>query len=143
MFSIFKIFKKKKIVPHVRLSGIIGSVGKFKQGLDFVGQQEIIKKALMELGLVKLNEANELLVEAEKRAYADRAEYLGDNDYVSVPVEKLISKEYAKFNITSNVINLGYFDSPLWEKIPEHKRNDLINQIPVDSVSSIMSSDSN
>jgi signal peptide peptidase SppA len=45
MFSIFKIFKKKKIVPHIRLSGIIGSVGKFKQGLDFNGQQEIIQKA--------------------------------------------------------------------------------------------------
>ena len=45
MFSIFKIFKKKKIVPHVRLSGIIGSVGKFKQGLDFNGQQEVIRKA--------------------------------------------------------------------------------------------------
>ena len=45
MFSIFKIFKKKKIVPHVRLSGIIGSVGRFKQGLDFTGQQEIIEKA--------------------------------------------------------------------------------------------------
>ena len=45
MFSIFKIFKKKKIIPHIRLSGVIGSVGKFKQGLDFVGQQEIIQKA--------------------------------------------------------------------------------------------------
>jgi len=45
MFSIFKIFKKKKIVPHIRLSGVIGAVGKFKQGLDFVGQQEIIEKA--------------------------------------------------------------------------------------------------
>ena len=45
MFSIFKIFKKKKIVPHIRLSGVIGSIGKFKQGLDFSGQQEIIKKA--------------------------------------------------------------------------------------------------
>ena len=45
MFSIFKIFKKKKIVPHIRLSGVIGSVGKFKQGLDFAGQQELIEKA--------------------------------------------------------------------------------------------------
>ena len=45
MLSIFKIFKKKKIVPHIRLSGVIGAVGKFKQGLDFVGQQEIIEKA--------------------------------------------------------------------------------------------------
>merc|ERR1711964_388008 len=45
MFSIFKIFKKKKIVPHIRLSGVIGSVGKFKQGLNFSGQQELIEKA--------------------------------------------------------------------------------------------------
>jgi len=45
MFSIFKIFKKKKVIPHIRLSGVIGSVGKFKQGLDFASQQEIIRKA--------------------------------------------------------------------------------------------------
>jgi len=45
MFSIFKIFKKKKVVPHIRLSGVIGSVGKFKLGLDFAGQQELIEKA--------------------------------------------------------------------------------------------------
>jgi len=45
MFSIFKIFKKKKIIPHIRLSGVIGSVGRFKQGLDFAGQQDIIQKA--------------------------------------------------------------------------------------------------
>ncbi len=41
-----------------------------------------------------------------------------------------LSKEYAKFNITSNVINLGYFDSPLWKSIPENKRKQLIKQIP-------------
>ena len=45
MISIFKIFKKKKIIPHIRLSGIIGSVGRFKQGINFAGQQEIIDKA--------------------------------------------------------------------------------------------------
>ena len=38
-------FKKKKIIPHIRLTGVIGSVGKFKQGIDFNGQEEIIKKA--------------------------------------------------------------------------------------------------
>ena len=41
----FSFFKKKKIIPHVRLSGVIGSAGRFKQGIDFSGQQEIIKKA--------------------------------------------------------------------------------------------------
>ena len=38
-------FKKKKIIPHIKLSGVIGNVGKFKQGIDFSGQEDIIKKA--------------------------------------------------------------------------------------------------
>ena len=41
----FSFLKKKKIIPHIRLSGVIGSAGRFKQGIDFSGQQEIIKKA--------------------------------------------------------------------------------------------------
>ena len=41
----FSFFKKKKIIPHIRLTGVIGSAGRFKQGIDFSGQQEIIKKA--------------------------------------------------------------------------------------------------
>jgi|TARA_Y100000817_G_scaffold294333_1_gene268141 signal peptide peptidase SppA len=41
----FSFFKKKKIVPHVKLNGIIGNVGKFKQGIDFSGQEDIISKA--------------------------------------------------------------------------------------------------
>ena len=38
-------FKKKKIIPHIKLSGVIGNVGKFKQGIDFSSQEEIISKA--------------------------------------------------------------------------------------------------
>ena len=41
----FSIFKKKKIVPHVRLTGIIGSGGKFKQGMELANQKDILKKA--------------------------------------------------------------------------------------------------
>ena len=41
----FSFFKKKKIIPHIKLSGVIGNVGKFKQGIDFSGQEEIISKA--------------------------------------------------------------------------------------------------
>jgi signal peptide peptidase SppA len=41
----FSFFKKKKIVAHIKLNGIIGNVGKFKQGIDFSGQEEIIAKA--------------------------------------------------------------------------------------------------
>jgi len=41
----FSFFKKKKIVSHIKLNGIIGNVGKFKQGINFSNQQEIIQKA--------------------------------------------------------------------------------------------------
>ena len=41
----FSFLKKKKIVPHIKLSGVIGNVGKFKQGIDFSGQEELISKA--------------------------------------------------------------------------------------------------
>jgi gamma-glutamyltranspeptidase/glutathione hydrolase len=36
-----------------------------------------------------------LMIETMKRAYADRAEFLGDPDVVAVPVERLTSKGYA------------------------------------------------
>lgn len=37
-----------------------------------------------------------IIVEAMRRSYRDRAEYLGDSDYVKVPLKKLISKNYAR-----------------------------------------------
>ncbi len=36
------------------------------------------------------------MVEAQRRAYADRAEYLGDPDFFPVPVQTLTSKDYAE-----------------------------------------------
>src|SRR5574337_546331 len=43
------------------------------------------------------NSANSVhhMTEAMKLAYADRAEYLGDPDFVKVPLKGLISKRYA------------------------------------------------
>ena len=41
----FSIFKKKTVIPHVRLTGVIGAAGRFKQGIDLAGQREILKKA--------------------------------------------------------------------------------------------------
>ena len=35
------------------------------------------------------------MVEAERRAYADRARYLGDQDFVNIPTGRLISDDYA------------------------------------------------
>ena len=41
-------------------------------------------------------DAMQLMAEAEKHAYADRSEYLGDPDFVKVPWQALTNKAYAK-----------------------------------------------
>mgnify|MGYP000314291394 CR=1 FL=1 len=41
------------------------------------------------------NERAHLLAEVMRRAYRDRAEYLGDPDFVDMPVERLIDPLYA------------------------------------------------
>jgi len=41
-------------------------------------------------------DAMQVMAEAEKRAYADRSEYLGDPDFVKVPWQALTNKAYAK-----------------------------------------------
>jgi len=41
----YSFFKKKKIVAHIMLNGVIGNAGKFKEGIDFAGQEKIIEKA--------------------------------------------------------------------------------------------------
>ena len=48
------------------------------------------------MGVLKFQSAEsvQLLAEAERRAYADRAKYLGDADFVKVPVKTLVSKAY-------------------------------------------------
>lgn len=46
-----------------------------------------------------------IIAEAMKLAYADRSKYLGDSDFVQVPISELTSKKYAKY--LSKKINLN------------------------------------
>ena len=41
-------------------------------------------------------EAVQLMVEIERRAYADRTEYMGDPDFVNVPVQQLLDPDYIR-----------------------------------------------
>jgi gamma-glutamyltranspeptidase / glutathione hydrolase len=43
----------------------------------------------------------QVLAEAERRAYADRNYYLGDPDFVEVPVSELLDREYLKYRMDS------------------------------------------
>ncbi|SEC92325.1 gamma-glutamyltranspeptidase / glutathione hydrolase [Tenacibaculum sp. MAR_2009_124] len=43
----------------------------------------------------------QVITEAERRAYADRSYFLGDPDFVSIPMDKLLSKAYANERMSS------------------------------------------
>ena len=47
-----------------------------------------------------------------------------------IGLSRVISKEYSKFNITSNVISLGTFDTGLFQDLSEEKRKEIIDMIP-------------
>ena len=58
-----------------------------------------------------------LLVEAERRSFADRSHFLGDPDFIKIPVKKLTNKEYLvsrmndfSFNQPTDSNNIGYGD---------------------------------
>ena len=61
-------------------------------------------------------ESVQLMTEVERRAYADRAEFLGDPDFVKVPIKKMVCKKYLAermkdykpgFAGSSNIIKAG------------------------------------
>jgi gamma-glutamyltranspeptidase / glutathione hydrolase len=56
---------------------------------------ELEKFDLAKLGFHSADQVH-VTTEAMRRAYADRANYLGDPDFVTIPTERLISKEYAQ-----------------------------------------------
>jgi NAD(P)-dependent dehydrogenase (short-subunit alcohol dehydrogenase family) len=43
-------------------------------------------------------------------------------------LSRSISKEYAKFNITSNIISLGYFNTRMWSSLKNNIKRDLLNK---------------
>ncbi|MEE4115619.1 MAG: gamma-glutamyltransferase [Marinilabiliaceae bacterium] len=55
-----------------------------------------------------------IMAETSKLMYADRYDYLGDPDFVEVPVDVLISKEYAKARF--NTINPERLDPPTYRE---------------------------
>lgn len=60
-------------------------------------------------------EAIQVIVEAERRAYADRSVYLGDPDFVNIPVKELISKKYLKRRMSNFDSNKATLSSDMKE----------------------------
>ena len=62
-------------------------------------------------------EAIQVIVEAERRAYADRSYYLGDPDFVKIPLKALMADDYLK----QRMLNFSFEKATLSSEIKEGK----------------------
>ena len=68
--------------------------------------------------------AMQVITEAERRAYADRSYFLGDPDFVTIPIDTLISKSYSKKRMSS-----FSFDMPTASKDISHGSIEIIESM--------------
>ncbi|RED23310.1 gamma-glutamyltranspeptidase/glutathione hydrolase [Flavobacterium cutihirudinis] len=78
-----------------------------------------IMKMLAPYDLSKMGHNNEksiqLIVEAERRAYVDRSQFLGDPDFVKIPINGLLSDNYLKERMSSFNENKASLSSEIKE----------------------------
>ena len=68
--------------------------------------------------------AMQVITEAERRAYADRSYFLGDPDFVVIPIDSLISKSYSKRRMRS-----FSFDKPTASKDISHGSIEIVESM--------------
>ena len=60
-------------------------------------------------------EAIQIIVEAERRAYADRSQFLGDPNFVKIPVKALLSEDYLKDRMSTFNVDKASLSSEIKE----------------------------
>lgn len=92
----YKPVWRKPVVGNYRGYDIISMAPPSSGGIHIIEILNIMENAnIGDMGFGSIDTIS-LMSEAMRQAYADRSEYLGDPDFVKVPVEKLIDKDYAK-----------------------------------------------
>ncbi len=91
--SSYKVIERAPVVGHYRGARIVSSAPPASGGIALLDTLNILEG----FDLAHLDSATRkhLVIEAMRRAYRDRALYLGDPDFVNVPVSMLVSPDYA------------------------------------------------
>jgi gamma-glutamyltranspeptidase/glutathione hydrolase len=79
------------------------------------------------------------LIEAMKRAYADRAHYLGDPAFVNAPIATLIAKDYAAKQRASIDLNHATASTDVFSPAPPHEGSNTTHYSVVDSLGNAVS----
>lgn len=92
-FKQYEVVERTPVIGHYRGNRIVSAPPPSSGGVALVTMLNILERyRLKHLTAVQ---RQHVIVEAMRRAYRDRAEYLGDPDFVDVPVKQLIDKNHA------------------------------------------------
>jgi len=89
----YKIIERPPVTGEYRGMKVVSAAPPSSGGVALIQMLNML--AGFEFDSLSDGEQIHLLAEVMRRAYHDRARYLGDTDYVKVPVNRLISKKYA------------------------------------------------
>ena len=84
---------RQPLVGHFRGYTILSAPPPSSGGVGLMEMLNILEP--LDLGAPDAYASMHFIIEAQRRAYADRAQFLGDADFVPVPVSALTSKDYA------------------------------------------------
>jgi gamma-glutamyltranspeptidase/glutathione hydrolase len=89
----YQVVERKPVTGHYKGIKVTSAAPSSSGGVVLVEALNI----LAGYDFQKLNELDRkhLIIEAMRRAYHDRSLYLGDADFINVPVERLINEDYA------------------------------------------------
>jgi gamma-glutamyltranspeptidase/glutathione hydrolase len=93
-FQHYQIIERAPIIGRYRNYRIVSAPPPSSGGVALVTMLNILER--YRLDHMTSLQRQQVVVEAMRRAYRDRAEYLGDPDYVSIPVNQLTDKTYAR-----------------------------------------------
>lgn len=92
---------RKPIVQSYKNLQIIGMPPPSSGGIALAQLMGMIKKYPLSKWGVTADSTVQLMIEAERRVFADRAKWLGDPDFIKVPVKPLLDSIYLKNRISS------------------------------------------
>jgi gamma-glutamyltranspeptidase/glutathione hydrolase len=89
----YRVLERKPVTGEYRGTRIVTAAPPSSGGVVLITALNIL--ANFEISHGREPQRTHLIVEALRRAYRDRAEYLGDTDFVAVPLDKLLNPFYA------------------------------------------------
>ncbi|MEC8879466.1 gamma-glutamyltransferase [Alloalcanivorax venustensis] len=111
----YRVKERAPVVGHYRGARIVTAPPPSAGGLVMLEALNILNE--FNGGEISEDLLPHLTVEAWRRAYQDRGRYMGDPDFVSIPVDNLLSKSYAEQRAASIKLDKATPSSELGEPV--------------------------